>query len=46
MGLEYFFEHPERPRITFAKIDDVSLGTNTQEDHILLIQKIFTVCRL
>ena len=28
-----------------AHIDDVSLGTNTQEDHILLLQEIFTVCQ-
>ena len=27
-----------------AHIDDVSLGTNTQEDHILLLQELFTVC--
>ena len=25
-------------------IDDVSLGTNTQEDYILLLQEFFTVC--
>ena len=30
---------------TEAHIDDVSLGTNTQEDHILLLQEFFTVCR-
>ena len=28
-----------------AHIDDVSLGTNTQEDHILLLQQFFTVCQ-
>ena len=28
-----------------AHIDDVSLGTNTQEDHILLLREIFTVCQ-
>ena len=28
-----------------AHIDDVSLGTNTQEDHILLLQEFFTVCQ-
>ena len=28
-----------------AHIDDVSLGTNTQEDHILLLQELFTVCQ-
>ena len=28
-----------------ANIDDVSLGTNTQEDHILLLQECFTVCQ-
>ena len=28
-----------------AHIDDVSLGTNTQEDHIILLQKVFTVCQ-
>ena len=28
-----------------ADIDDVSLGTNTQEDHILLLQDFFTVCQ-
>ena len=26
-----------------ASIDDVSVGTNTQEDHILLLQEFFTV---
>ena len=28
-----------------AHIDDVSLGTNTQEDHILLLPEFFTVCQ-
>ena len=28
-----------------AHIDDVSLATNTQEDHILLLQEFFTVCQ-
>ena len=28
-----------------AHIDDVSLGTNTQEDHFLLLQEFFTVCK-
>ena len=28
-----------------AHIDDVSLGTNSQEDHILLLQEFFTVCQ-
>ena len=28
-----------------AYIDDVSLGTYTQEDHILLLQEVFTVCQ-
>ena len=28
-----------------AGIEDVSLGTNTQEDHILLLQEFFTVCQ-
>ena len=28
-----------------AHIDDVSLGTNTQEDHILLLQEFFTGCQ-
>ena len=28
-----------------AHIDDVSLRTNTQEDHILLLQEFFTVCQ-
>ena len=28
-----------------AHIDDVSLGTNTQEDHILLLQEFFTACQ-
>ena len=28
-----------------AHIDDLSLGTNTQEDHILLLQEFFTVCQ-
>ena len=27
-----------------AHIDDVSLGTNTREDHILLLQEVFAVC--
>ena len=27
-----------------AHIDDVSLGTNTQEDQILLLQEVFNVC--
>ena len=27
-----------------ARVDDVKLGTNTQEDHILLVQEFFTVC--
>ena len=29
----------------WAHINDVSLGTNTQEDHILLLQDFFTVCQ-
>ena len=28
-----------------AHIDDVSLGTSTQEGHILLLQEVFTVCQ-
>ena len=28
-----------------AHIDDVSLSTNTQEDHVLLVQEFFTVCQ-
>ena len=28
-----------------AHVDDVSLGTNTQEVHILLLQEFFTVCQ-
>ena len=28
-----------------AHIDDMSLGTSTQEDHILLLQDFFTVCQ-
>ena len=28
-----------------AHIDDVSLGTNTQDDHILLLQGFLTVCQ-
>ena len=28
-----------------AHIDDVSLGTNTQEDHVLLLAEIFIVCQ-
>ena len=28
-----------------AHIHDVSLGTNTQEDHVLLLQELFTVCQ-
>ena len=27
-----------------AHIDDVSLGTNTQEDHVLLLREFFIVC--
>ena len=27
-----------------AHMDDVSLGTNTQEDHVLLVQEFSTVC--
>ena len=28
-----------------AHIDDVSLGTNTPEDHVLLLREFFTVCQ-
>ena len=28
-----------------AHIDDLTLGTNTQEDHVLLLREFFTVCR-
>ena len=28
-----------------ARIDDVSLGTNTQEDHVLLLPELFPVCQ-
>ena len=28
-----------------AHIDDVSLGTNTREDHVLLFREFFTVCQ-
>ena len=28
-----------------AHIDDVSLGTNTQEDHVLLLREFFIVCK-
>ena len=28
-----------------AHIDDVSLGTNTQEDHVLLLREIFIFCQ-
>ena len=28
-----------------AHIDDVSLGTNTQEDHVLLLRELFIVCQ-
>ena len=28
-----------------AHIDDVSLGTNTQEDHVLLLRQFFIVCQ-
>ena len=28
-----------------AHIDDVSLGTNTQEDHVLLLSEFFIVCQ-
>ena len=28
-----------------AHMDDVSLGTNTQEDHILLLQEVLTICQ-
>ena len=30
---------------TEAHIDDVSLGTNTQEDHVVLLCEFFTVCQ-
>ena len=28
-----------------AHIDDKSLGTNTQEDHVLLLREFFIVCQ-
>ena len=28
-----------------AHIDDVSLGTNTQEDHVLLLREFFIDCQ-
>ena len=28
-----------------AHIDDVSMGTNTQEDHVLLLRGFFIVCQ-
>ena len=28
-----------------AHIDDVSLGTNTQEDYVLLLREFFIVCQ-
>ena len=28
-----------------ANINDVSLGTNTQEDHVLLLREVFIVCQ-
>ena len=28
-----------------AHIDDVSLGTNTQEDHVLVLRDVFIVCQ-
>ena len=28
-----------------AHIDDVTLGTNTQEDHVLLLREVFIVCQ-
>ena len=28
-----------------AHIDDLSLGTNTQEHHVLLLRDVFTVCQ-
>ena len=28
-----------------AHIDDVSLGTNTKEDHVLLLREFFIVCQ-
>ena len=28
-----------------AHIDDVTLGTNTQEDHVLLLREFFIVCQ-
>ena len=28
-----------------AHIDDMSLGTNIQEDHVLLLREFFTVCQ-
>ena len=27
-----------------AHVDEVSLGTNTQEDHVLLLREFFIVC--
>ena len=30
---------------TEANIDDISLGTNTREDHVLLLRELFTVCQ-
>ena len=34
-----------RGAVMEAHVDDVSLGTNTQEDHILLLPEFFTVCQ-
>ena len=28
-----------------AHIDNMSMGTNTQQDHILLVQEVSTVCQ-
>ena len=34
-----------RVAVMVAHIDDVSLGTNTQEDHVLLLREFFTFCQ-
>ena len=33
-----------RGAVMEAHIDDMNLGTNTQEDHILFLQVFFTIC--
>ena len=38
-------KHLPRQAETEANMDNVSLGTNAQEDHFLLLQEVFAVCQ-